>query len=360
MGVNAGVSTGERTGGHVAFVDGLRAIAVLGVILYHDSFGSANRPMWANSGARGVDLFFAISGFCLAYPFLQKWRSGSAVTIDVGVFVRFMFARLSRIAPPYYVALGLFALLALTSFGFPDASRQNVSALTATREMFADIAFLTGKSPIFNASFWTLGIEMRWYLLCPLFIGLYMRSRPFFVAVLIALYGLYFLSPWPTADEGTLPGFMLGLVAADLHVVEHRARRYAWIPAVALLTIGVLFQAYGGSLDLGNPVWHLASFFLILAASDRVLERILTWRPLTWIGICSYSIYLIHGPIVREAILLGTGRIVAPMVALAASIAFYYLVEARVTKRPVRRRIESALGYLIFGIGSRFRIRERA
>src|SRR5271163_4433651 len=92
---------------HVPSIDGLRAVAVLGVIAYHANF------LPGSVGARGVDLFFVISGLCLSLPVLR--RAGDFQR------TRFWINRCWRIVPPYWAALALFALLSLTAFGLPSA-----------------------------------------------------------------------------------------------------------------------------------------------------------------------------------------------------------------------------------------------
>ena len=328
---------------HLAYVDGLRAVAVLSVLLYHAYIaGDATYPMWTICGSRGVDLFFVISGFCLAYPFLAKWRAGK-FRMDRAVYGGFMLRRFSRIAPPYYVALTLFALLALTPFGFPNASHQSTALPNAVHDYFFDLAFLTGKSPLFNASFWTLGIEWRWYLLCPLLIALYVRTRLGFFAVGAVLSAAYNFLPLTIADEGTLPCFMAGILAADIAIVRHPWRRFAWIALAIALPVAVAMQLTTTERDLGDPIWHLASFCLVVAGGTGVLARVLTWRPIAMVGVASYSIYLIHGPIIESLVRAGIPPVLAGLGGLAAGFAAYYAIERPLSQPAFRKALEARL-----------------
>jgi peptidoglycan/LPS O-acetylase OafA/YrhL len=330
-----------ETKGHVAYVDGLRALAVLSVLGFHAAGAAdAQYPNWVICGSRGVDLFFVISGFCLAFPFLGRRQAGTAFRMDYETYGGFLLRRFSRIAPLFYLTLSLFALLAVTPFGFPDAAHQATDPASAARDYFGNLAFLTTKSPLFNASFWTLGLEARWYLLCPLLIALYVRSRLAFFALGALMYGLYFFSPFGIADEGTLPCFMAGIFAADLALTAHPWRRFAWIPLLLSLTVAVTSQALNPGRDLGDPIWHAASFFLVVAGGTGVLARVLAWRPIAAVGAASYSIYLVHGPLVQSLVQAGVPRMLAACTALAAGVAVYVIAERPLSAKPVRAAIE--------------------
>src|SRR5215469_8375561 len=97
---------GER-GNRIRYIDGLRAVAVLSVVLYHAAGRqSANWPYWLHwsvlQGAHGVDLFFVLSGFCLSYPTIAAIAAGKHVTFSVDSFLS---KRLIRIVPPYYASI---------------------------------------------------------------------------------------------------------------------------------------------------------------------------------------------------------------------------------------------------------------
>jgi peptidoglycan/LPS O-acetylase OafA/YrhL len=326
---------------HLAYVDGLRAVAVLSVLGFHAALANATPyANWIVCGSRGVDLFFVISGFCLAYPFLARRHAGVAFRLDYRAYGAFLLRRFSRIAPPFYIVLTLFALLSLGPFGFPDAAHQITSFPNAARDYLGDLAFFTTKSPLFNASFWTLGIEARWYLLCPLLIALYVRSRVVFFSLGGLMYGLYFFSPFNVADEGTLPCFMAGIVAADLALGGHPWQRFAWIAATFSLTAAIVSQTMSPGRDLSDPIWHAASFFLVVAGGSGALARLLAWRPLAGLGIASYSIYLIHGPVIESLAQAGLPRVIASCAGLACGLAGYLLIERPLSRPAVRAAIE--------------------
>jgi len=325
---------------HLGYVDGLRAIAVLSVLVFHGFLGDGQTlPQRVLCYSRGVDLFFVISGFCLAFPFLAR---PGRLKLDKAIYGRFLLRRLSRIAPPYYVALCAFAILGMTAFGFPSADHPAAGlgfSVHAAREFLADAVFLIPRVPLHNIAFWTLGIEARWYLLCPLLIALYVRSKWSFFGLAGILYGVYFFTPYGVADMGTLPCFMAGIVAADVVLRRQAWRRYAWIAAAAALGLGI----WTSSGDHGDPIWHLAGFFLVVGGSVGPLNRILRWKPLLATGVCSYSIYLYHAPFV---IWFEHNGVVPPLAlawALCIGFVAWALAERHLADDQFRRNLESRL-----------------
>ena len=155
---------------------------------------------------------------------------------------------------------------------------------------------------------------MRWYLLFPFLMQLYVRSRLWFGAVGIVCYVVYFLTPFSVADAGTLPCFMLGMIAADLIILRHPAIRYALPLAIGTLALAAWQQAHDDSTDLSNPLWHAVAFFCVSTAGDERVARVLRFAPLAFVGVASYSIYLIHEPVLES---LGRAGLPAPLAAVA-------------------------------------------
>jgi peptidoglycan/LPS O-acetylase OafA/YrhL len=333
-----------RASGRVDVVDGLRAIAVLAVLGDHGNFGFAASaaPAWTACGARGVDLFFAISGFCLATPVLRGAHASGRIEFS---YFRFLTRRLVRIAPPYLVALTAFALLSLTAFGLPtrELGAGPLGLADGAREYVLEALFLTDLSPAFNSSFWTLGIEMRWYVLFPLIVMLYWRSQRAFFTLLAICYVLYSFTPWGISDVGTLPCFMLGIFAADLQITRRSPPRFAGPIALLAVASAILTQIASRGIDHGSPVWHFAAFALLVAASTRAFGRVLRFGPLAYAGRASYSIYLVHAPILDRLVAAGVAPVFAMVVALAGGIAFYAVVERAFLDPRFRRPAERAL-----------------
>jgi peptidoglycan/LPS O-acetylase OafA/YrhL len=295
-------------GDRLAAVDGLRAIAVLAVVAHHAGL----LPL--EYGTRGVDLFFVISGFCLSLPTLRSMQAGNPFRFDRWRFAR---GRVARIVPPYYVALVLFGVLSLTAFGLPSVVHP------ATRfEWLENALFMTSPAPAYNASFWTLGIEAQWYVLFPAILSLYVRSKSLFCSVAVFSY-LAFAWHHELVDIGVLPCFMLGIVAAHLYVSGKASSPLFPVLAFVSLVTAVLTDP---TAFHGHPIWHVAAFAMLVAGVGR-LHVLASWRPLAAIGVASYSIYLVHQPIVLWLMRYDIAWPVCGLLGVGAGLVFWLAVE---------------------------------
>jgi len=312
----------------VGGVDGLRAIAALGVLVYHASVFDPHirypaTLAWMMLGGRGVDLFFVISGFCLSIAFLQRRANGNQAPFDVR---RYAWARVRRIIPPYFATLLLFGLLALTPFGLPLINHAWHDAIP---EFLAYFLFIFHDlRPPLDGSIWTLGIESRWYVLFPMLLALYLRSRWLFAALGIALYLCYYLTAI-LVDIGTLPCFMLGIVAADITVRKHAGSPWILFFTILSLVAACTQQFRDSGIDYTAPLWHLTSFFIVLTGvGTRVARKILDLQPLRFLGIASYSIYLVHMPLLAFAERHGAPQELTIVLSILAGLLFWRCIEA--------------------------------
>ena len=295
----------------------LRGLAALWVVLYHlqvymDFFAL---PLLALPGMRfgwlGVDLFFVLSAYLLGQPFLDRRRE-----VQAG---RFWMDRFLRIAPPYYAAF------LLTAIGY---------------SLFAPDAWIPGKawwSLLFlqnfryeafiavNPAFWSLAVEMQFYLLLPWMARLFRgKGWPWALAA-FTLVSLLYRAVVHEAGDGaqwalqlggfTLPGF-LGHFAVGLAVCRIRmldapvgsgVRRGTFAAWIAMVAVPAWLLVPRGSVDfvglslagdtMLRPLAAVGFGLMVLAtASGGRVARALAWRPLAWLGGISYSLYLIHIP----------------------------------------------------------------
>jgi peptidoglycan/LPS O-acetylase OafA/YrhL len=323
-------------------LDGLRALAVLSVVVAHAA-QTATGPLavfLGHIGSRGVDLFFVLSGCCLSYPLLVARSCGDRSLPSPVAFLR---RRLSRIAPPYYVAIALFGLLAFTPFGLPTTRFAIPSTPALLGQLAMDAAFLTNMHPAHNEDFWTLGFEMRWYVVFPIALALYVRSRWAFGAAMVvsALVYAWFRIP----DCALFPCFMSGIVAADIAIREPAWRRAVWPASALFLGIEMWMEWQRPSIvDHADPFWQFAVFLIVVGVlGSRRLSAIASFRAFEVVGIASYSIYLVHHPIIDALAHAGVPLWIAVPIALAAGFAFWRFAETPLVRREVRRKIERAL-----------------
>lgn len=324
----------------VRHIDGLRAIAVLSVVAYHAAKHALAPPvgLWGTllwNGRHGVDLFFVLSGFCLSYPSLARLRREGSARFDV---VRYAAHRVVRIVPPYWAAIlflaAFFGVVAHAGYSGPGAS---------LADSLRWAAFIDNGTPL-NGSFWTLPIEFRWYFVFPLLMLLWVRAPRAFIPVAAA--ALLVLATWSiNRDAAFLPEFMLGIVAASLAVAGVRIGW--WVPAVTVLgaAVAILLSANpaGGGDALGfNPSWFVVAFGVVLSAGAFApLSRALSFRPLAAVGLASYSIYLVHEPIVAFAEWRGLGGIWAALIGIAAGFAFWAVAERPFVSTALRTKLIS-------------------
>jgi peptidoglycan/LPS O-acetylase OafA/YrhL len=298
----------------LAFIDGLRALAAGYVLVYHSVFAALGDGGKADGllrlvvaplsfGRYAVDVFIVISGFCLALP---VWR---------GSFRQFLERRALRILPPYYAALALCIVLDLTLLRTPTHTFWDL-ALPATRTGVVAHALLVHHLfpqtvSAINPVFWSVAVECHIYLLFPalLWLGSKLGRWGMLVAALAAGYGALALLAntglaigW-NLTMGAMPHYLalfaLGMTASKLAP----RRQWGWIAlglGVAVLAsmkfVSVLPLAVA---DLLVGTWTFAA--LISLRGGGLGARILQLKPLVFAGSFSYSLYLIHGPLVQIA-----------------------------------------------------------
>lgn len=289
----------QRSGSRLLELDGLRAVAVIGVILFHYlqryaehyPYGATILPP-ARFGWLGVDLFFIISGFAIALT-LTRTRS----PID------FVARRLARLVPAMLVCATIsFLVIWTVDTPFTRAHRVGLAgfapSLTFTDPwlwhwLLPDAAYIDG-------AYWSLFVEVRFYFWAALVyyaLG-HTRFLPVFLTGALAALALYVGLPESPAKMAAfllffphdLPLFCVGMLA---HAIHGGARGPLIAPAF-LLFAGLSIASV--RLDGLVPMLIVASFMLLFLALlfRPAWLRPLTHPALTMVGACSYSLYLIH------------------------------------------------------------------
>jgi peptidoglycan/LPS O-acetylase OafA/YrhL len=359
--------------GRVAYIDGLRGIAALCVVFCHTALLT---PMWANvltspervpfpwlahalvDGSHGVDLFFVLSGFCLAYPALARFHARGHAGFDI---VRFATHRIVRILPPYYLASGLFLVLAFGAWLHSGRFATPGTDVFRPYDVLGQLLLLDRSVNLASPPFWTLIVEMRWYLLFPIVLFVFVRAPRAFWTLLCGLVIAYWSTRMHDLDIGVAPAFLLGVLAADLEVREHPIRRYALLLTIVALVLALLIEPWVAMPNADgidersflwqtNPGWHLTAFFAVLAAGRVAWLRGLLSLPLpVFLGAASYSIYLMHYPIVVYASkhLLAynqlDGFLETVVAAVSGGVLFWALAERHFCGGPVRDRARAAV-----------------
>jgi len=338
-----------------ADVDGLRAVAVLSVVFYH--FSRTALP----GGYLGVDMFFVISGFLITSII---WREVQGREFSI---VRFYDRRIRRIMPALLLLLVPVTVVAVVLLLPADLVGYGRSLL-ATLAFAANIYFWRDTNYFSRAAeekpllhLWSLGVEEQFYILFPLLLALLARFWPRgAIPVLVMLVvGSFALNVLALMVGGDSPAFFLlptrawelGL-GALLAVLPARFFPRG-VPAGALAVGGAGLVLLGLLAPLQSwpfvPVALPAVVgcaLLILAGHQRTpaMNRLLTLRPVVFVGLISYSLYLWHWPIivfgqyylVRE---FNLPEIIAALALMfAAATASWRFVERpfRSSKMPIR------------------------
>ncbi|MPZ50252.1 MAG: acyltransferase family protein [Dehalococcoidia bacterium] len=336
---------------HLPAVDGIRALSLIAVLLFHAA------PGLLSGGFIGVEVFFVVSGFVITRSIVKEWQLRRSVGLR-----SFWLRRALRLLPA--LAVLIVSVVAYVSMIDPDA-------LASLRtEMFASLAYvmnwhlvLSGDSYLASFSdpsplthLWSLAVEEQFYVVWPLLLsmGLTLRKPRLLLVLTIAgalasvllMAGLYMGG----ANDGRLyygtdtraSGLLFGAALALAGQAGVAIRRpdagffleVAGIAGLALIVAGSVLVANDSPLLYlgGFAVVDAAAVLLLLSAAQMqsATARFLSFKPLQWLGLRSYGIYLWHWPILLLAWPEETGVVAVILKLLAAVTAAalsYVLVE---------------------------------
>lgn len=352
----AGGSATVSTSGHGAAhalayrpdIDGLRAIAVLSVVIFHAA------PGLLAGGFVGVDVFFVISGFLISTIVLKEAANGTFSILD------FYKRRTLRIFPALFTVIA--ACFAAGWFLFPpQAYKDLASSAMATAAFYSNFHFQDSSDYFAPAAItmpllhtWSLAVEEQFYFVAPGLLLLATRfprySKAAFVVLFAASLGFsvvllekdaakaFYMLPSRAFELMTGTALAMGMVPA---IRRRLTAELAGIAGLALIAFAVFFFSERTPFPGVAALVPCLGAALLIHANRTVhtsVSRLLSTSVMVFVGRISYSLYLWHWPILVFAIYqygrdIGTpARLSLVAAAVAVSVASYHLVE-----QPARR-----------------------
>jgi peptidoglycan/LPS O-acetylase OafA/YrhL len=324
---------------HLAFLDGIRALCALYVVWHHmfvqiwprgtmpPAFGGGWwLTFWLIYGNYAVDIFIVVSGFCLALPIIKNG--------DIkGGILTFYKRRCRRILPPYYASLLICLVLIFTIIGKPTGTHWDVSVDVTPLGTFICGLLLQDYFPVIfsdqiNHVFWSIAVEWHIYLFFPFVVWLWSKigvgkTTVFSAIITLPIFWLLKKSVYQSIAPHFLFLFSLGALGAFIAFGEaqswQKLRRLPWlgilggmIALISSILIVLIRRFHGdvlnqmGQLPKFDTLVGIATMALLVSLSRATqnakpspLLRCFTWKPLVFLGSFSYSIYLMHAPLIQ-------------------------------------------------------------
>jgi peptidoglycan/LPS O-acetylase OafA/YrhL len=332
-------------------IDGLRALAIVFVLIFHSGLP------FLPSGFIGVDIFFVISGFLITsiiqYSIDNKQFS----------FKEFYSRRLWRLQPVFICLLLLTTLLALVYY-LPDDLLLFSKSARKTTLFTSNIFFKNATNNYFSPDsnqlpllhMWSLSIEWQCYLFLPFLVyGLQRIAGTRYVSKAIGLLVLVFFAlsmyfslsnPAKTYYQllSRLFEFFIGAwVATVKNSLVLNKRLINGLAVIALLSL--FYVAISKEISLGFPNWYTllvccATAVLIIAGDQEkrsFITKLLSMKPLVFIGLISYSLYLWHWPIFAVSHYLNIKESTTLTSALLALVFIISYLSWRYIEKPTRK-----------------------
>jgi peptidoglycan/LPS O-acetylase OafA/YrhL len=347
-----------------ADIDGLRALAVVPVLLYH-----AGVPGFPG-GFVGVDIFFVISGYLICGMIDAEIRKGA---FSLGNFYK---RRVLRILPALFVMFLATSILAYT-YSLPveleNYARSLVSAAGSVSNFFfaGTTGYFDGPAetkPLLHT--WSLGVEEQFYLIVPLLMPLVWRIAPkragllfaaaaalSFAAALVVSHRnttfVFYLTPFRAWELALGALLSIGFLPAPRTTFGKNACGAVGM----LLLLGVIFLGSPAPLLLMTSLAGIGAT-LVIASSEggmSAVGRLLSLRPVVFIGLISYSLYLWHWPLIvfqrTDTFLLPDFGIMTKLMLVALSV-FIAFLSWKFIEMPFRSKARETSRAAVFGVAS--------
>lgn len=294
-------------------IDGLRAIAVAAVVLYHVE------PLWLPGGFVGVDVFFVISGYLITRLLAVEWDRDRRID-----FAAFYARRVRRLLPALLLVVVAAMAIALWVLGrSPVLLQQTAESGIASLLFFANIHFQVVTGGYFDPAadsqpllhLWSLAVEEQFYLVYPLLLALLMRGgvpaarrRLLLLALVSLLLAEYWANIRPELAFFQMPARFWELAAGGCVALSVAgtapgvAARLALPVGLVLVLLASIATPQWGPFPGKSALPAVVGSVLVLWALHRGVASgpwawLLRSRPFVGLGLLSYSLYLWHWPL---------------------------------------------------------------
>jgi peptidoglycan/LPS O-acetylase OafA/YrhL len=310
----------------IEYLDGLRAGSALFVLFHHAMMMAYPVALgvyadglvgtvfgWAIYGHFGVTVFIVLAGYSLALGI-----AGRDGDLPGGTWA-FLKRRARRILPPYWIALAMTMVLVTVYIGQKTGTHWDLSTPTDYKGWILDTLLLqdVGRARDVAYTFWSVSVEFHIYLLLPIILMVRRRSTwavAIAVGAGIGLAGIGLALTSPRYFERFFPSYyLLFALAVGACVAVHSQPR--WLGVVPWKSVGAVLVAFILGVCVTKPyMWVADNFYWVdvlfgLAVICFVVSmssgsaprtvRVFSWTPLASAGIFSYSLYLIHAPLLQ-------------------------------------------------------------
>lgn len=341
-------------------IDGLRAIAVISVIIYHLN------ENWLSGGFLGVDIFFVISGFLITGIIITEIQQNSFS------FKQFYTRRIKRIYPAFITVMALVSFIASAIFIYNDFNqlRKTIELATAFLSNFylgltqGYFDLSANENPVLHI--WSLAVEEQYYLIFPLILILaykkFREIKVLFIITLILFFILLTTSFIPAnfykevlhqpniyyLSNLRFPELLIGSLLAIYHNFSNKAKLSKQVSNIlAILSTLLLFSCL---FLMNNDIAFIPGVTLILPCiftaliihttyQNNVIKLCLSNKVIVFIGKISYSLYLYHWIFIALAYYItGEKQInnqsitIVTVLTIIFSVLSYYLIEQPIRK----------------------------
>ncbi|MHC2573960.1 peptidoglycan/LPS O-acetylase OafA/YrhL [Rhizobium leguminosarum] len=358
-------------------IDGLRSVAVLSVVIFH-AF-----PTVLPSGFIGVDIFFVISGFLISTIILDNLDRGRFSLLD------FYSRRVRRIFPALAIVLAATAIFGW--FALLPEEYKELGKHIAGGAGFVSNLVLWSESGYFDSAaevkpllhLWSLGIEEQFYIVWPAILWAAFRFRLPKLPVILLFAALSFIVNFVSVHSDPVATFyspftriwelLIGAALAQA-MIDGRDARPSFFGATANWLNSSKLTALAGAVLIGValarlspastfPGWRAlvptvgAALLILSAPTNWFNAKLLAFRPMVWVGLISFPLYLWHWPLLAFARVIEgeTPSLAIRSAAVAASFALaaatFLLIERNIRRKWKSRAVTMTLAWIVGTVG---------